>query len=156
MKKYDGEEEDISSEPTRREFLVQAALAATSALVLPGVVRNAAAQTPANPALATLGEIASIKGTGKLKGVIKIKNGTKNIPGWTTRPMLRYFEGYNQQGPDAGKIWPADKTACLPGPTLRVGVGERVELTLINQVDVGAFGGSLDQAETGATDGCDQ
>ena len=108
------------------------------------------------PALATLGEIASIKGTGKLKGVIKIKNGTKNIPGWTTRPMLRYFEGYNQQGPDAGKIWPADKTACLPGPTLRVGVGERVEVTLINQVDVGAFGGSLDQAETGATDGCDQ
>ena len=63
--------------------------------------------------------------------------------------MMRYFEGYNQQLKDP-PVWPADKTGCLPGPTLRVSVGEHVQIKLRNQTDVGAFpGGTLDAAETG-------
>lgn len=142
-----------SGDTTRREFLATAVVA-TSAVALAGVLPTSAfaQSTPTFTALKKIDEIVSKDG--KLKGVIRITNGLKNIPGWSTRPMLRYFEGYDQQA-SPSPVWPADKTGCLPGPTLRVGVGERVEITLINNVDVGAFGGSLDQAETGATDGCD-
>lgn len=165
MKKSRNEVEDPSAiqkpdasgasfDTTRREFLATAAVA-TTAVAIAGVIPTALAQsTPANPPLLKIDEIVSRKG--KLKGVIRITNGTKKVPGWTTKPMLRYFEGYDQQAAAPAPVWPADKSACLPGPTLRVGVGERVEITLINNVDVGAFGGSLDQAETGASDGCDQ
>jgi len=94
-----------------------------------------------------IGEIGSYGG--KLRGVIKIKNGPKALPGYagSQMPMMRYFEGYDQQKPGS-PVWPPDKTALLPGPTLRVGVGERVEITFLNQTDVGAFpGGSIDRAE---------
>lgn len=150
-------EGSVFGEPTRREFLATA-FAATSAVAFSGVMTKAFAQstpTTLGTPLAKIDEIISRKG--KLKGVIRITNGPKNIPGWTTRPMMRYFEGYDQQAPTTPPpVWPKDKTGCLPGPTLRVSVGERVEITLINNVNVGAFGGSLDQAETGATDGCDR
>src|SRR5690349_14815320 len=144
--------ETPQGDTTRREFITQAVFA-TSAVALAGVLptplfgQSGTTFTP----LLEIGEIAREKGL--LKGIIRISNGTKVIPGWTTQPMLRFFEGLDQQN---GETWPAKgSTACLPGPTLRARVGDRVELTLINKVKVGQFGGSLDQAETGATDGCD-
>ena len=152
MKKSPTEIEHSSEGTTRREFLAQAAVA-TSAMAVAGSLPSAFAQTTdPDTGLKTIGEIVSKDG--KLKGVIRITNATKNVPGWTTRPMMRYFEGYDQQTPSP--VWPPDKNKLMPGPTLRVKVGERVELTLINNVKVDEFAGSLDQAETGATDGCDQ
>ena len=149
----------VPSGTTRREFLTLA-LVTGSGVALVGVPRPLLAGGGDVPSCATetltkIGQIGS--SGGKLKGVLKIKNGPKALPGYTggQMPMMRYFEGYDQQLA-GGPVWPPDKTACLPGPTLRVAVGERVELTFLNQVDVGAFpGGTLDLAETGGGDGCD-
>jgi FtsP/CotA-like multicopper oxidase with cupredoxin domain len=143
-------EAEDSGGMTRREFVTHAVVA-TSAVALAGTIPSVLAQvTPAVTPLAPIGEIVSKDR--KLKGILRITNGAKNVPGWTTRPMMRYFEGLDQQHPYA---WPPDKVSCLPGPTLRASVGDRVELTLINKVKVDEFGGSLDQAERGETDGCD-
>jgi FtsP/CotA-like multicopper oxidase with cupredoxin domain len=143
---------------TRREFVKQTAVAASAVALLPS--SSVFAQT-ACPPKDTLQEIGEIKSKGKkLRGVLKIRNGNKNLPGYTgaQKPMMRFFEGYDQQNLEAG-VWPPAglKGNLLPGPTFRVGVGERVEITFLNQVDVGAFsGGTLDNAETGATTGCDE
>jgi FtsP/CotA-like multicopper oxidase with cupredoxin domain len=144
---------------TRRDFLTLA-LVTGSGVALMGVPRRLLAgggdvPTCATETLLRIGQIGS--SGGKLKGVLKIKNGPKGLPGYGggQMPMMRYFEGYDQQMTGA-PVWPPDKTGLLPGPTLRVSVGERVELTFLNQVDVGAFpGGTLDRAETGTGDGCD-
>jgi FtsP/CotA-like multicopper oxidase with cupredoxin domain len=141
---------------TRRRFIAQTAALTAGAALAGALPRAFAAATCPTETLKKIGEIASIKG--KLKGVLKIKNGPKALPGYagSQLPMMRYFEGYNQQL-DKPPVWPPDKTGCNPGPTLRVAVGEHVEITFLNQVDVGAFpGGTLDNAETGATTGCDQ
>lgn len=144
---------------TRRQFVARAA-ALTAGATLVGALPSFAqtAETVCGvETLKKIGEIVSRKG--KLKGVLKIKNGPKKMPGLKTGvqpPMMRYFEGYDQQVTKP-PVWPEDKQGCFPGPTLRVSVGERVELTFLNQTDVGAFpGGTLDNAETGATTGCDQ
>jgi FtsP/CotA-like multicopper oxidase with cupredoxin domain len=45
----------------------------------------------------------------------------------------------------------------LPGPTLRARVGDLIELTLLNQIDVGVFPASqIDQGDKGPQGGCDQ
>ncbi len=152
--------EGVPAGTTRREFLTLA-LVTGSGMALVGVPRPLLAgggdvPSCANETLLKIGQIGS--SGGKLKGVLKIKNGPKALPGYAggQMPMMRYFEGYDQQMTGA-PVWPADKTALLPGPTLRVKVGERVELTFLNQTDVGAFpGGTLDLAETGGGDGCDR
>lgn len=157
--KNGGAGHDAPAGTTRREFLTLA-LVTGSGVALVGVPRPLLAGGGDVPSCATetllkIGEIASTGG--KLRGVLKIKNGPKALPGYTgsQMPMMRYFEGYDQQKPGS-PVWPPTKTALLPGPTLRVGVGERVEITFLNQTDVGAFpGGSLDRAETGLGDGCD-
>jgi FtsP/CotA-like multicopper oxidase with cupredoxin domain len=143
---------------TRREFVTQT-VAATSALALAGALPLSALAATDCPkeTLIKIGEIVA-KG-GRMKGVLKIKNGPRLLPGYTgaQAPMMRYFEGYDQQVGGNPPVWPKDKTGCFPGPTLRVGIGDKVEITFLNQVDVGAFpGGTLDNAETGATTGCDQ
>lgn len=140
-------------EMSRRHFVALAASAAVVA-ALPRTLTAANCQTGT---LKKIGEIAS-RGSGKCKGVLKIKNGPKALPGYpgSQLPMMRYFEGYDQQHSDAG-VWPPDKTGCNPGPTFRCKIGDHVEITFLNQVDVGAFpGGTLDNAETGNTTGCDQ
>ena len=160
---------DAPAQTTRREFLTLA-LVTGSGVALVGVPRPLLAGGGDVPSCAIetlrkIGEIASQgdRMTGKLRGVLKIRNGQKMLPGYTgsQMPMMRYFEGYAQQTP--GELWPPekDKTALLPGPTLRVSVGQRVELTFLNQTDVGAFpGGSIDRVEQGVGGptgtGCDQ
>ena len=42
-----------------------------------------------------------------------------------------------------------------PGPTLRARVGDLVQLTFLNQIDVSHFGDSIDRGETGRDGGCD-
>ncbi len=65
---------------------------------------------------------------------------------------MRYFTGALPGGP---QIWPTPdfKGSPAPGPTIRAKVGDTVEITLLNQVDVAAFGDSLDTGET--TGACD-
>jgi FtsP/CotA-like multicopper oxidase with cupredoxin domain len=67
--------------------------------------------------------------------------------------MLRYFDGYNPNTPNMKLVSP---TAVGPGPTLRCELGDVVNITLLNQVKVQDFGGSLDSGEEGRGNGCDQ
>lgn len=46
--------------------------------------------------------------------------------------------------------------AAGPGPTLRAEIGDVVNITLLNQVKVEDFGGSLDSGEEERNNGCDQ
>lgn len=43
-----------------------------------------------------------------------------------------------------------------PGPTLRARVGDLVQLTFLNQINVSDFANSIDRGETGVGGGCDQ
>ncbi|HWW62994.1 MAG TPA: multicopper oxidase domain-containing protein, partial [Thermoanaerobaculia bacterium] len=144
---------------TRREFVAKT-VAATSAVALAGVLPPSAwAAATCDNAVETLQRIGEIVGKdGAMKGVLSIKNGLKVLPGYkgSSPPMMRYFASKDLQ---SGEIWPPKEQlkSVLPGPTLRVSVGQNVQLTFLNQVDVGAFpGGTLDNAETGATTGCDE
>src|SRR5687768_5214175 len=138
---------------TRREFVKQTAVAASAVALMPSSVF---AQTPC--ATETLREIGVIRSKDKkLRGVLKIKNARRNIPVATgaQKPMMRYFEVYDQNAAKPA-VWPPKPEDLLPGPTFRVAVGEQVQITFLNQVDVGAFPGmTLDNADTGATTGCD-
>src|ERR1041384_1925082 len=98
---------------TRRELITHAVVATSAVAIatsLPSVLTHA--QTGAPVELQKIGELVSKDKL--LKGVIRITNGTKNIPGWTTRPMLRYFEGYDPRSNAA--VWPTNKSGCYPGP----------------------------------------
>lgn len=144
---------------SRRQFIARAAAITAGAALLGPRAAFSQSQSQSSCPQETLKKIGEISSSNKkLKAVIKVKNATKVLPGYagSQQPMMRYFEGYDQQ---AAKpvVWPEAKNECLPGPTLRVKVGERVEITLLNQVDVGAFpAGAIDNAETGRTSGCDQ
>ena len=147
----------------RREFLGQS-IAATSGIALLGVlgpsVLEAAPQAipcpPPGPTLIPIGEITS--NAKKLQAVMTVTNGTRNVPtSLTAAPtptMLRYFEGVNPADPS--QKWPVTPSAPGPGPTLRCALGDTVQITLLNQVKVQDFGGSLDSGEEGRGTGCDQ
>ncbi|HKV10304.1 MAG TPA: multicopper oxidase domain-containing protein [Thermoanaerobaculia bacterium] len=67
--------------------------------------------------------------------------------------QLRFFKGYSTQEPQ--KPWPSTGDP-IPGPTLRARVGDLVQLTFLNQVDLSKFPNTLDQGEQGKTNGCDE
>jgi FtsP/CotA-like multicopper oxidase with cupredoxin domain len=152
---------------TRREF-IGATLAAGAAVALgaalPAATEGSVAQAPAagttaGQTLVKIAEIAKNPATapGPVQGVIKILNEKKTYlgkatAGGTTQQtgQMRYFTGALQGGQD---IWPPKNGSPAPGPTIRARVGETVEITLLNQVDVDAFGDSLDVGEK--TGGCD-
>lgn len=148
------------SRAARRKFLRQS-LAVTSGVALSGMLPSSlleassqAGQTCPGPAFAAVGEIKSRNG--KLQAVLKVVSGKRNIPGPSgaaTQSMLRYFEGYDPSSPNQKLIDPA---AAGPGPTLRCELGDAVNITLLNQVKVQDFGGSLDAGEEGRGNGCDQ
>jgi FtsP/CotA-like multicopper oxidase with cupredoxin domain len=148
----------------RRQFLRQA-LAVTSGVaiseLLPSSLLEAATQNtpvcpPAGPAFIPVGEITSQGG--KLQAIMKVVSGNRDVPTRTgaipTKTMLRYFDGYNPANP--GQKWPVTQSVAGPGPTLRCGIGDVVQITLLNQVKVQDFGGSLDSGEEGRGNGCDQ
>src|SRR5437660_3664248 len=151
-------EEKISV--ARRRFLYQA-LTVTSGIalleLLPSSLLKAVAQVncpnPPPPTLVRVQEIGS-EGTGKLQAVISVVNGNRTVPGTSKPLMLRHYAGYT---PDnlTKPVWPTT-AAAGPGPTLRCEVGDSVQITLLNQVDVAAFQGSLYSGEKGTASGCDE
>jgi len=118
--------------------------------------QTAAAACPAGPAFTPIGQITSEDGT--LQAVMKVVNGKRNVPTKAgsppTQSMLRYFDGYNPVHPD--QKWPGDNSAAGPGPALRAEIGNTVQITLLNQVKVQDFAGTLDSGEEGRGNGCDQ
>lgn len=162
------------SEVTRRSFL-QYAVAATSGLaissMLPPFFTEAWAQsgTPCPPGQ-TLQKITEITTPSKgktagetLQAVLKILDEKKTflLPAtdgtagncMPKTDQMRYISGYNPATPT--EIWPTTKGVPNPGPTLRARVGDRVQITLLNQVDVNNFPNTLDVVEQG-TSACDQ
>ena len=148
----------------RRDFL-RRSLAVTTGValaeMLPTGWLEAAAQTSCIPdtadALIRITPITSAGG--KLQAIMKVVNGNRSVPvsadkTKNVQTMLRYFAGYNPN--DSSQKWPASPDQPGPGPTLRCQIGDVVQITLLNQVKVEDFGGSLDSGEQGKGNGCDQ
>lgn len=147
---------------SRREFLT-GALAVTGlawgGLLEPGTARAAAPVTTTSALLdpQRIGEITRDAANKRLRGTITIRSGQRIIPGSTRPTMMRYLEGKDAAG---NVVWPpapggGTPPPAVPGPTLRARVGDQVELTFLNHVDVSQFGNSIDRAEQGLTEGCD-
>ncbi len=163
---------------TRRDFL-QLAIAITSGAaittMLPGLARKlwlaeaqAAQCDPAAPgqSLQTIMEIKS-GGAGPsktLKAVLKLLDENKvylgSPPQGSSLPscnsgQMRYLSGYDASAPPIGRrVWPTKHGVPGPGPTLRASVGDTIQITLLNHVDVRNFPNTLDVAEHGQA--CDQ
>jgi FtsP/CotA-like multicopper oxidase with cupredoxin domain len=158
------------SEVTRRDFL-QRAMAVASGLalysMLPPFARKTWAQQPvpcpAGQPLQSIMEITSSGATRVLQAVIKILDEEKTF--WAppldgaagmcaaNTGQMRYIAGYDATNPS--KVWPTAKGVPNPGPTLRARVGDKVQITLLNHVDVKKFPKTLDVAERGMS-ACDE
>ncbi|MBS1787172.1 MAG: multicopper oxidase domain-containing protein [Acidobacteria bacterium] len=142
----------------RREFMIKA-LAATSGLafssLLPTATIEATAQTQScpptsitSPALQAVGQITSQNG--KLQAIMRVKNESRAVPGYSKPPMLRYFTGSRIDG---SQVWPTRPGQPVPGPTLVAELGDVVQVALLNETKVSDFAGTLDLAESGQTSG---
>lgn len=169
-KSNDSSDNKQESGVTRRNFLQQT-MAVASGLALSswltGYIPDAwAGQAQAPVCLATgrsLPEIMEIKSSSAnktLKAVMKMLNENKTYLAPSAQGggktvcnsgQMRFFTGYDPATP--GNVWPKTLGVPNPGPTLRARVGDTVQITLLNQVDVSAFPNSIDIAETGGT--CD-
>jgi FtsP/CotA-like multicopper oxidase with cupredoxin domain len=74
------------------------------------------------------------------------------VPFCSEKQQMRYFAGAT---PDGKQFWPTTPGAPAPGPTLRARVGDQVQITFLNHVNVKDFPKTLDQAEQGISKGCD-
>ncbi|HXO71042.1 MAG TPA: hypothetical protein VN838_18935, partial [Bradyrhizobium sp.] len=74
--------------------------------------------------------------------------------------FVRNFQGLNAVPPAYAGIAPAPAPPTTqyadpsPGPTLRAQLGDKVQLTFLNQINPGDFGDSIDRGERGQ--GCDE
>ena len=148
----------------RRQFLRQA-LAGTSVLALSQLVPSSlllAAQQRPQPCPNSGGllpELAEVKSNGgMLKTIIRVTNANRSVPPQVSAPaskqlMLRYFDTSMPGTPKPTVISPAS-----PGPTLRCQLGDKVQISLFNTVQVKDFPGTLDVGEEGrgTADGCDK
>lgn len=146
----------------RRKFLRQA-LAATSSVAL-------AELFPSSLSLANLQQLQCTKGQplipigeitsngNKLQAVLKVVNSNRRVPtsvAASQQTMLRYYSGYNPYKSE--QVWPPlGRTAPGPGPTFRCSIGDLVEITFLNQVNVGAYPRSPFSGQEGTETGCDQ
>ncbi|MEA2166435.1 MAG: hypothetical protein QOK37_4562 [Thermoanaerobaculia bacterium] len=145
---------------------LQSAFVVLLALML---VQGLAAQSipcpPLNPDLITIPELVSKDG--KLHGTLVVTAQQQSIPSRippSAPTPASTFECYPQWVrvmTGDGALPPAPATPAgtyplpMPGPTLRVRVGELVQLTLLNQIDAGKFPYSVDRGDTDPG-GCDQ
>jgi FtsP/CotA-like multicopper oxidase with cupredoxin domain len=90
----------------------------------------------------------------KLLVNMTVKGTTRNVAtiagqGYQCRPMrLRYFAA--QEALAGGAVWPVNPSLPGPGPTLRIRVGDQVEIKLKNDLQASFFGLS-----NSAPNGCD-
>jgi FtsP/CotA-like multicopper oxidase with cupredoxin domain len=117
-------------------------------------------------------EITRDAATNKLQAVLRVSDQDRLL--WFTNPTtvvggpvltpycapqhLRFFEGYSPIHAD--EKWPSSGNPAepLPGPTLRARVGDIVQITFLNQVNLANFPDSqyFDRAENGLGTGCDE
>jgi FtsP/CotA-like multicopper oxidase with cupredoxin domain len=154
------------SDGTRRAFLQQSMMAASglaiASLLPPVVVRMWAGglQTELCPVGEPLQDIMEIKSSGNtLQAILKVlSEKDRTYPtssGGTGHGPMRYLSGFDPQ--NSSKVWPTKMGVPSPGPTLRARVGDRVQITLLNHVNIDDFpAGGLDVAEEGKNGGCDK
>ncbi len=119
--------------------------------------------TPGTQDLLTMPELKSQNGV--LRANIAVTDGLRTVWGshgikkqgssTDTRcasQYLRFFVGYDPEHPQP---WPAGPEP-MPGPTLRARVGDLIEITFQNKINLQHFANSLDQGLLGNTPGCDQ
>ena len=110
---------------------------------------------PEQQPLLTMPEIRSANG--KLRGTVKLIDGVRTLwgAGSDTRcatQNLRYLSGSDASNPQP---WPVS-TEPIPGPTLRARLGDLVELSFFNQINLNNFAGTLDRGAVGTQSSCDQ
>ncbi len=107
-------------------------------------------------ALLEMPEIAS-NGAHKLKGTVRVSDGIRTLwgPAGDSRCATQFIRYYSGTDPARPIKWPAGPDP-LPGPTLRANVGDLVELTFFNEVNVNDFGFALDRGDVGTMGACDQ
>lgn len=156
----------------RRRFLRQA-LAVTSGVALaefipPALLKAAGpsqAQCPPVTDLTELTRVVEITRNGNnLQAVLRVVDGERTVPTSTktaVKARLRYYIGHNpgdpsQSWPPKDQPAPAPPGPPGPGPTLRCSVGDNVQITFLNQVNVANFPDSLANGEYGKAEGCDE
>ncbi|MDQ6943108.1 MAG: multicopper oxidase domain-containing protein [Candidatus Eremiobacteraeota bacterium] len=97
---------------------------------------------------------------GLLKAALRVANGYKNAWANTddnrcaTPQMMRYFQGFDlttanmPPNPASPWPWPTPTSDLIPGPTFRVWVGDKVNITFFNELDQNDFAYSLDRGPT--------
>lgn len=127
--------------------------------VMSFVAARAQAQIVACPAqqdsLIAIPEIRSVDH--KLQATLKLVDGVRTL--WSiagdprcARQNLRLLQGFSM---GKNTPWPTG-TEPIPGPTFRARLGDLVEISFFNQIDVNKFATSLDKGETGNQSSCDQ
>jgi FtsP/CotA-like multicopper oxidase with cupredoxin domain len=155
----------------RRTFLRQA-LAVTSGIALaeflPPVLNAAGQAAPQCPPITDLKELTRIgeitRNGDNLQAVLKVVDAERTVPTSTktaVKQRLRYYIGHNpgdpsQSWPPKDQPAPAPPGPPGPGPTLRCSIGDDVQITFLNQVNVANFPDSLANGEYGKAEGCDE
>jgi FtsP/CotA-like multicopper oxidase with cupredoxin domain len=97
---------------------------------------------------------------GLLRAALRVANGYKNVWANTddnrcaTPQMMRYFQGFDlttanvPSNPTSPWPWPSPASDPIPGPTFRVWVGDKVNITFFNELDQNDFAYSLDRGPT--------
>jgi FtsP/CotA-like multicopper oxidase with cupredoxin domain len=153
----------VSTTEDAMRFLLSAIVALAAVLVAPSAHAQGvtAPCAPGRPLL-SIPEIVRQPGAagqpGKLRGSVILSDEQRSLAGGSDGTpcdpvQLRYFKGYSWADPN--RPWPSTGDP-LPGPTLRARVGDLIQLAFLNQIDTSKFPTTLDQAERGNTDGCDQ
>ncbi len=102
-------------------------------------------------------EIKSNPLTHKLKATLRLTDGMRTMWGATDDPRcatqhVRYFAG---SGSGYSPAWPTGPEP-IPGPTFRARLGDLVEITFFNQININNFASTLDHGAVGSQEACDQ
>jgi FtsP/CotA-like multicopper oxidase with cupredoxin domain len=124
-------------------LIVVALLIAPQLLVAPRAQAQSGApftlmQNMGSPAFANPSEIRYRANENRLRGVMKLVSGNYLIPNVGTA-QLRQYRGWDPKLPP-----PGFGTSIAPGPTLRARLGDKVEISFLNEVDDSQFSYTFD------------
>src|SRR5271166_1482274 len=157
-------EDTVGIAPSRRRFIASALTTALGVsiadLVQPcGLWAQACTNKPGQPNCSNPGDlfvpVREFRSKDKKLAVdMTVKGTTKSVAtisgqGYQCCPMrLRYYEA--QERVKGGAKWPENPALPGPGPTLRMRVGDTVDINLVNSIDPNFFGKT-----NSAPNGCD-
>lgn len=146
-------------QPTRREFL-RVALCTASGLALWQLAPEAWAQCATqNVPLTQVGEIVSSGGflqgiidTQVVKRSITYFDANRSVFACETDHMLRCYQGYHGYSLNPSNAVIKNMAMSGPGPTLRLGIGETIEVIFLNRIDPALLPATAVTSEIGHCD----